>query len=65
MIFLIQIKPVKPRTSAAPHRERDKRETDSCREKEAGGWGGDSVVSLSSYQIADERRGVRDAESRV
>lgn len=64
LIFLIQIKPVKPRSSAAPHRERDKRERDSCREKEAG-VGGDSVVSLSFYQIADERRGVRDAESRV
>lgn len=63
MIFLIQIKPVKPRTSAAPHREQDKRERDSCREKEAG-WGGDSVVSLSSDQIADERGGVRDAERR-
>lgn len=59
MIFLIQIKPVKPRASAAPHRQWDKRERQLQREREGGG--GRSVVSLSFYQIADERCGVGES----
>lgn len=72
MIFLIQIKPVKPRSSAASHRQQDKRERETAAERKGGGrvggvwwwwWEGGSVVSLSFHQIADERCGVRDAES--
>lgn len=64
MIFLIQIKPVKPRTSAAPHRERDKRERDSCREKEARGGVGGGGTPLYHFPPTKLQMSVVESETR-
>lgn len=64
LIFLIQIKPVKPRTSAAPHRERDKRERDSCREKEAAAAGGGGGAPLYRFPPTKLQMSVGESETR-